>query len=357
MKIESWQTSVVRVVYDEAVPGLHIVLRLRTDEGVEGLAYISKLRNPKAVLAILDAYLEQLVGQDPLLGEALFGRLARRGRLSGLEAVAASGIDVACWDIKGKVAGLPLYKLMGGVRDRVPCYASWRIEPGGVVAGQRAGQLSENVDALVKSAARHVENGFTAMKWHGGPLSGTQAVRHMSLLREAVGEDIDIMVDVNQLWSVKDSIANMRLLEPLHPYWLEDPASREDFAGLRQVTQAFGTPTCAGETYQDVPSFRRLIQARAVDIVMVDLDLGLTGALKVAHLAEAFGLPIVPHLATEILAHLIAAVPNGLTVEYYPWAIPLFKEVPRVEAGQLVLLDKPGLGLEVDEAALRQYAL
>jgi len=81
------------------------------------------------------------------------------------------------------------------------------------------------------------------------------------------------------------------------------------------------------------------------------------GCVEVAHLAEAYGLPIVPHLATEIMAHLIAAVPNGLTVEYYPWAIPLFKEVPRVEGGCLVLPDKPGLGLELDEAALAHYAL
>ncbi len=89
---------------------------------------------------------------------------------------------------------------------------------------------------------------------------------------------------------------------------------------------------------------------------MVDQDLGLSGALKVAHLAEIYGLKVVPHLATEILAHLIAAVPNGLTVEYYPWAIPLWKEVPPVEQGRLVLSERPGLGLELDEAALERYA-
>ncbi|HVA23986.1 MAG TPA: enolase C-terminal domain-like protein, partial [Chloroflexota bacterium] len=115
--------------------------------------------------------------------------------------------------------------------------------------------------------------------------------------------------------------------------------------------------TCAGEGYRGIAPFRELLQHRGVDIVMVDLDLGLTGALKVAHVAEAYGRPIVPHLATEVLAHLIAAVPNGLTVEYIPWAEPLFQEVPQLGPdGKLELLDKPGLGLQVDEAGLRQFA-
>jgi L-alanine-DL-glutamate epimerase-like enolase superfamily enzyme len=345
MKIESWRTSVVRVEYDEALPGTHIVLRLRTDQGLEGIAYISKLRHPKAVLTVLEAQLDQLVGHDPLNGEAIMRLLSRRGGLTGLEAVAASGIDVALWDIKGKAAGMPLYQLLGGFRNRVPTYASWRVEP------------KDDEAALAKSAARHVAEGFTAMKWHGGPLNQERAIRHMRVLRDAVGEDIDIMLDVNQLWSVKDSVANAKALESLHPYWLEDPAGRDDYAGLRQVSEALDIPTCAGETYQDIPSFRRLVEERSVDIAMVDLDLGLSGCLKVAHLAESFGLPIVPHLATEIMAHLIAAVPNGLTVEYYPWAVPLFKEVPPVERGELVLSAKPGLGLELDESALQRYAI
>jgi L-alanine-DL-glutamate epimerase-like enolase superfamily enzyme len=348
VKIASWRTTVVRVDYDQALPGTHIVLQMRTDEGLEGIAYISKLRNPKGVLSVLEAYLEQLKGQDALDVEAVNFQLRRRrlyNYLSGLEAVAASGIDVALWDIKGKASGLPLYRLLGGFRNRVPTYASWRVEPG------------DDLDAIARSAARHVENGFTAMKWHGGPLSGERAAAHMRLLRETVGDKVDIMLDVNQLWSAKESIANMRLIESYRPYWFEDPAARDNYVGLRQVTEALDTPTCAGETYQEITPFRELIERRAVDIVMVDLDLGLTGCLKVAHMAEAYGLPIVPHLATEILAHLIAAVPNGLTVEYYPWAVPLFQEVPPVVDGCLVLPDKPGLGLELDEAALKRFAV
>jgi L-alanine-DL-glutamate epimerase-like enolase superfamily enzyme len=123
------------------------------------------------------------------------------------------------------------------------------------------------------------------------------------------------------------------------------------------VSEAIDIPTCAGETYFNIASFRPLIEGRCVDIVMVDQDLGLSGALKVANMAEIYGLKVVPHLATEILAHLIAGVSNGLTVEYYPWAMPLFHEVPPITDGMLVLSDRPGLGLELDEDALRHYAV
>lgn len=195
------------------------------------------------------------------------------------------------------------------------------------------------------------------MKCHLGHATLSKAVQHMRVLREAVGGDVDIMIDVNQLWSVKQAISSMRALAPFRPYWLEDATSNADFAGMRQVSEAIEIPTCAGETYFNIASFRPLIEGRCVDIVMVDQDLGLSGALKVANMAEIYGLKVVPHLATEILAHLIAGVTNGLTVEYYPWAMPLFCEVAPVEDGMLVLSDRPGLGLELDEDALRHYSV
>ncbi|MBV9580666.1 MAG: mandelate racemase/muconate lactonizing enzyme family protein, partial [Chloroflexi bacterium] len=278
------------------------------------------------------------------LWERMFWHVRSWGR-KGVAFCAISAVDIALWDLKAKAAQQPLWQLLGGYRDRVPCYASWRIEP------------DADLDKVARSAERHVSNGFTAMKCHLGRTSLPQAIEHMRVLREAVGDQVDIMVDVNQQWTVKQAIASTRALAPYRPYWLEDATSNVDFEGLRQVSEAIDIPTCAGETYFNMASFRPLVENRSVDIVMVDQDLGLSGAFKVAHLAEIYGLEVVPHLATEILAHLIAAVPNGLTVEYYPWAMPLFKEVPPVERGELVLSpDRPGLGLELDEGALSRYA-
>src|SRR5215831_8859011 len=327
MKITGCQTAVVRVGQDESINGVHIVLRLQTDAGHEGISYITRLHDAApAALGILNLYVERIIGMDPLAPEAIEDRLLLRGRpLPWFEARAASAIDVALWDIRGKAAGLPVYKLMGGHRDRVPCYASWRIEP------------DPDLDKVARSAERHVANGFTAMKCHLGRETLSHAVDHMRTLRETVGPGVDIMVDVNQQWTVKQAVAYTRALAPYQPYWLEDATSNTDFEGLRPVSEAIEIPTCAGETYYTIASFRPLVEGRCVDIVMVDQDVGLSGALKVAHLAEIYGLKVVPHLAPEVLAHLIAAVPNGLTVEYYPWAIPLFREVPPVENGELVL--------------------
>ncbi len=211
--------------------------------------------------------------------------------------------------------------------------------------------------AVARNAEKHLKSGFKSMKWHTRSLPLDHLLAHMRTIRDVVGDDIDVMVDVTQLWKTKQAIQWTRALEPMHPYWIEDVVPKEDYEGLRQVSEAIDTPTCAGEGYRDISDFGRLMEHRSVDIAMVDLDVGLTGALKVAHLAEVYGKPIVPHLATEILAHLIAAVPNGLTVEYIPWAEPLFQGYPALKDGQLLMSDRPGLGMELDMAGLKHYAL
>ena len=188
------------------------------------------------------------------------------------------------------------------------------------------------------------------MKFHTLTMSQDEVVEHMRVLRETAGPDVPIMVDVNQRWNVKQAISAGRALAPYDPYWIEDPVPVDDYAGMRQIREALDTRICAGEPYRSLSPFRYLLENRSVDVAMIDLDVGLTGFMKVAHMAEAFGIPVVPHLATEVLAHAVAAVPNGLTVEYYPWAEPLWREPLQLDAeGRLVLPDKPGLGLELDD--------
>jgi L-alanine-DL-glutamate epimerase-like enolase superfamily enzyme len=346
MKITCARTRVVRV-WTRSVDHRHPHrLALAADAATEGISYITRLHDAApAALKVLQLYVERIVGMDPLRRRRSRTACSCAARpLPWFETRAASAIDVALWDIRGKAAGQPVYKLMGGFRNRVPCYASWRIEP------------DADLDKVARSDERHVHNGFKAMKCHLGRASLPKAIEHMRVLREAVGADVDILLDVNQLWSIKQAIAYARALAPFQPYWLEDATSNVDFAGLRQVGEALDIPTCAGETYYSIAASQPLMEGRSIDIVMVDQDLGLSGALKVAHFAEIYGLKVVPHLATEILAHLVAAVPNGLTVEHYPWAVPLFREVPPVDNGELVHSDRPGLGLELDEDALTSYA-
>ncbi|MBV9247901.1 MAG: uroporphyrinogen decarboxylase, partial [Acetobacteraceae bacterium] len=131
----------------------------------------------------------------------------------------------------------------------------------------------------------------------------------------------------------------------------------DDYAGLARVNEALSTPIAGGEYVWGITPFRQMIEARSVDYIMIDLVRvgGVTQWMKVAGMAEAFNLPVVSHVIPEMHVHLVAAVPNGLTVEYMPWMLKLYQETPAIEKGQLVLPDKPGLGLSFDEAAVRSF--
>ena len=165
------------------------------------------------------------------------------------------------------------------------------------------------------------------------------------------------MCDINQLWSVHHAIEVGRRIAPYHLFWLEDPTAHDDYAGLARVADALTTPIAAGEYHYGIVPFRHLLEARSIDIVMIDLLRvgGITQWMKVAGMAEAFNLPVVSHLIPEIHVHLVAAIPNGLTVEYMPWTLRLFEETPAIEGGRLVVPKKPGLGLAFDQAAIKRY--
>ena len=350
MKIASFETLAVRVPreYSPGASGGDTVdsvpLTLRTDDGVTGIGYAgfaSKMLT-KGLKEVVDAACEQIIGDDPMETEAIAQRLLRiggGGAPAGLLTRAVSAIDTALWDIKGKALGQPVAKLLGGYRDTVPAYASgflWR---------------SFDLDELAEHGQRLVSEGFTSMKFRmGGEDTPAKEIARMHVLRDAVGDDVDLMVDINQGWDVNQAITIGREMDRSGLYWLEDPVHHQDYAGLARIADTLDTPIAAGEYHYGVAPFRHMIEHRSIDIVMVDLLRvgGLTQWMKVAHMAEAFNLPVVTHLAPEILVHALAAVPNGLTLEYMPWAFPLFKEVPLPVRGEVAVPDAPGLGLEFD---------
>jgi L-alanine-DL-glutamate epimerase-like enolase superfamily enzyme len=214
------------------------------------------------------------------------------------------------------------------------------------------------VDYLAKAGPRLRDLGFRQMKMQcGSEPTVAASVERVRVLREAIGPDVDLMCDINQLWSVAHAIEVGRRVEPFGLYWLEDPVAHDDYAGLAQVAGALDTRVTAGEYHYGIVPFRHLLEARSIDVVMIDLVRvgGITQWMKVAGMAEAFNLPVVSHLLPEIHVHLVAAAPNGLTVEYMPWSIRFFEETPALEGGQLVVPAKPGLGLAFDRAALDRY--
>jgi L-alanine-DL-glutamate epimerase-like enolase superfamily enzyme len=246
---------------------------------------------------------------------------------------------MALWDIKGKCFGQSLGAMLGGLRERVPTYAS-----GALVRAYAP-------DHLVKAAQRLVETGFRQMKTQlalPGDTSPEKEVERARLMRAAVGPEIDLMCDINQRWSTHQAIEIGKRVEDVHFFWLEDVTVHDDYSGLARVAEALATPLAGGECLYGITPFRHMIEAHSVDIIMIDLNRvgGISNWMKVAALAEAFNLPVVSHLLPEIHVHLISAIPNGLTVEYMPWSFRLFDEVPVPAKGELIVPTKPGLGLQ-----------
>lgn len=351
MKIASYRTDAAAVAYEEGRRATHIILRLRTDDGAGGTGYTT-LTTPaywqaKPLLAMLEALLERTVGRDPMDIEAVNRDLMALGEgvLAGAVNRAVSVIDMALWDIRGKALGQPVYKLLGAANDRADVYAGWKL------------WWNYDLDTLGKHAAEMVKLGFKAMKFRlGGVTNPTQCAERARVMREAAGRDVDLMADANQSWDVSQSIAIGRALEPYRLYWLEDPVHHEDFSGLAKVAAELDTPVATGESYHSLGPFRHLLEARAVDRLIVDLDVGgLTQWVKVANLAQAYRVSVAGHTCCEVLVHAVCAVPNGSYVEYIPWAFPLWKDVPELVNGKLVAPNRPGLGIEVDESALAKH--
>lgn len=347
MKIIGCETHAVTVNFEDMMSGTHVVLRLKTDQGIEGVAYVSRVgpRNIRAMALVMEAMVESLTGLDPSNIEEIYRKLfgtALGAPVSGLELRAASAIDVACWDLKGKAVEQPVYKLMGGFRDTLPISANWALMP-----GAPKDKLQAHLENLVA-------RGFRAVKAPCGFATLPVAIDHVKFIRSVVGPDVKIIVDLNFQTSVKQALHFARETEEVDLYWIEDPVAFHDYEGMAEVRAGTKQNITAGEVYQHPHEFKWLLERRCSDNVMIDQDLGLTGFLKIAHMAQAYGCPVINHLAPEALAHPIAAVPNGLIVGLVPWGQPLFTEPMKVVDGNLVMSNAPGLGLTLDEDVLRK---
>ena len=361
MKIVAHRSSVVALPADEPLADAPerpdatrptVVLELLTDDGLEGIGFTFLGAGlTRALHAAVQDLAATIVGMDALCAEAVHRKLrhaAEGAGPGGIFTLALAAIDIALWDLRGKAAGLPLWKLLGGSGEPVATYASGALMRG----------LS--LDAAVASAGRLVDRGFHAMKMQLAlplPTSPAREVERARRVREAIGPDVGLMCDINQRWRIDQAIAMGRRLEDVGFAWLEDIGPHDDYAGLAHAADVLATPLAGGEYVYGLTPFRHMLQARAVDIAMIDPFRvgGITAWLKVAGMAEAFGVPVVSHLAPEIQVHLVGSVRNGLTVEYMPWSIRLFEEVPRPHEGCLPMPVGAGLGLRLDREALQRF--
>ena len=358
-----------------------LLVEVETDTGLLGLGEAAHFGGPLVSTAtVIEQELRPyLLGQDPRETERLWELMHRRAykhARGGIVIAAISGVDIALWDLRGKLAGMPLWRLLGGYRRRVPAYAT-----GGFYAeGKGVRELADEMRAY----CRH---GFRAVKLKVGRNSGIEGsplramadrgVCEVSLaedlarvraVREAIGPDVRLMVDANGAWDVPTAVRMGRLLEELDVYWFEEPVWPDDLAGSAEVAAKVAIPIAGYETcsYGTV-SFRDYIAARAVHFVQPDVAWagGLTETLKIAHLAQAANLPLAPHIhgsavAVAAAAHLLGAVRNGSMAEMVFPAHPLMGDLAREPlvvdgAGEIDLGERPGLGIELDPDAVKRY--
>ena len=329
----------------------HVLARVTTADGIEGIGYIVYMRaDLMTVIGQAARELgESLLGLSVLEPEAAWERLARRGDWvgpGGFLHVALAPLDIAVWDAYGKTLGQPLYRLLGGARDRVPTYGSDNL------------WVSLSLGELAASAKQHVADGFDAVKLRIGKEPTAEAeARRVLAVREAVGPSIKIMVDAGESWSLVYARRAARVLQEAGIAWLEDPVHHQDVAGLAELRRALEIPVTGGEHLYHLDAFRTLLEARAVDVLILDLARvgGITPWRRIAALAHAHHIPVCGHVVPEIQVHLLAAVANGYLVEYVPRSAGILTAMPTRERTALVAPSAPGLGLALDEAAVKRY--
>ncbi len=335
--------------------GAHCFVHIVTDEGLDGLGMSTASR---AVRAVIDYDLKPLLeGADPLniegLWQEMFWRVRGIGR-KGVAFQAISAVDIALWDLKAKILGLPLYKLLGPCRESVPIYGS-------------GGWTSYTEAELVEEQLGYVERGMTRVKMKVGKDFGSSTdedVQRLRAVRKAVGDDVEIYIDANNGYTAKQAIGMARKFEESNVGWYEEPVLADDIDGLAQVVAAIDIPVATGEHEYTKYGFKDLMCRGAADIVQPDVGRvgGVTEWMKVAAMADAFNLPVASHSYQLVHLHMACATPNLMVVEclgtreaedvilYKDCAVPSGPEWSPDP-------DKPGLGLELDPFALEKYGV
>jgi L-alanine-DL-glutamate epimerase-like enolase superfamily enzyme len=356
MKLTAVETAVLRVPTTEPIALDYpehrlVVVTLRTDEGPTGFGYALAFGGGGA--EAIQVYLETrltplLIGEDPTLVGRLWDRMFRgdRGiRRVGIAGYAVSAVDIALWDLVGHVAGLPLAKLWGAHTDRVEAYGS-------------GGWPNYSIDDLIGEARRYASHGCRYYKMkihHPDPRVNRQRVE---AVRKALGDDVRLMVDVNQKLDVLGNIRQAAMLEDLDLVWYEEPVAADDVAACAEVARAIRIPVATGENLYTRFEFREVVARGAARYLMPDVCRanGFTETLRIGQLAAAHGLQLSAHVVHELSLQVAAALPNAFLVEWIDW-VPddLFLGMPRCESGAFRLSDRPGHGIALAPGAAEKY--
>ena len=372
MKITELEVHVLRApdegrphwVSNFIVPAANeILVRMRTDQGIEGFG-LATFFTPidAAVNAFNTGISELIIGQDPLAPERLYQRLfaLTSERLASekgwsREAIVriSAAVDIAAWDIVGKAAGLPLFRIFGGYRSEVPCYVTCAYYR----EGKDMAELRDEIEMLKSQ-------GHKGFKGKVGGLPLRNDIERMALVREIIGDDKDLMIDVNRAWDLSTAIEGARLLEPLNPRWLEEPVRwADDRRELKLLAMRTCIPLSGGESELTSYGCRAMLEEQAIQILQFDCTMmgGLTEGRKLSALCELNHVQVAPHHDCFIHAHIVAASPAGCVVESFPdperdpLQAELFENPPKIIEGWMTLNEAPGLGLTLSETAVHKF--
>ncbi|MEX0760879.1 MAG: mandelate racemase/muconate lactonizing enzyme family protein [Dehalococcoidia bacterium] len=350
----------------EKIEPIHVdswlVVRVTTDDGTQGIGECTFWSYQDASEAIVTAISRDLVGQDPLRIEHHWNATYRKYSFRSAGLVAAmSAIDQALWDIKGKHYGAPVWDLMGGmVRHKVRAMV---LLSGG------------SLDEFVASAAQARKDGFTAAKMTPFPanwwtLPYPELIRQntaiVAAVRETVGWDFDIGIEIHRNMVPSEAIVFAQQIEPFLPYFYEDPIAPDSVLSMGEVAEKIRLPLAAGERNNTIWEFREYVEQAGIHFVRPDVGLagGLTHVKKIAAIAESHHQRVIPHnflspIATAACVQLAACTPNWDLQEYVRESEPprrdVLKQVSRLEDGYLIVPETPGLGIELDEEGCRKH--
>jgi len=322
-------------------------VRVRDADGAEGVGYTFTCgRNGAAIDALLRRDFPSLIsGEDADRIEHLWTKVwwaMHYGGRGGPTVLALSALDIALWDLKAKRLDQPLWKLLGGNDPKVPCYA------GGI-------DLDYPLDKLLQQTRDNVGKGFRAIKMKVGRKRLSEDVERIKAMREFLGADFPLMVDANMKWTADEAIRAARAFQPFDLGWLEEPIIPDDVAGHVRVVREGGLPIATGENFRSLWEFKQMIASGGVTFPEPDVTNcgGITPFIKIAHLAEAFNLPVTSHGAHDVTVHLLGAVPNRSYLEAHGFGLDRYIAQPlKIENGFALCPDRPGHGIEFDWAGL-----
>ncbi|MGD0431169.1 MAG: mandelate racemase/muconate lactonizing enzyme family protein [Acetobacteraceae bacterium] len=358
MKIASLETALYRielpVPLSDSTHGTMthfelVTVRLRDEDGAEGVGYTYTTgAGGAAVHALIDQGLRDVViGADGDLIEALWTKMWWRlhyGGRGGSVSLAVSAVDIALHDLLARRLNLPLWRLLGGFDAAVPCYA------GGI-------DLEFTLDALLKQTDDNLRKGFRAIKMKVGRSRLSEDAERVKAMRSHLGPDFPLMVDANMRWTVDEAIRAARAFRDSNLIWLEEPTIPDDIAGHTRIVREGGVPIATGENLHTLHEFTQMIAAGGVTFPEPDVTNcgGITVFMKVAHLAEAYNLPVTSHGAHDLTVHLLAALPNRSYLEVHGFGLDRYIERPIViRDGVALAPDTPGHGVAFDWKALEK---